>query len=69
MQKQSIDTRPEIARTKYQLSQVLHEFGETEEGDELKAEAQLLRFQLTGKKAGEDESQEAYDELIAYFYR
>ncbi|KAK1241228.1 hypothetical protein MKX08_001202 [Trichoderma sp. CBMAI-0020] len=68
-QKQSVDTRPEIARTKYQLSQVLHEFGETEEGDELKAEAQQLRLQLTGKKPGEDESQESYDELIAYFYR
>ncbi|UKZ66307.1 uncharacterized protein TrAtP1_007482 [Trichoderma atroviride] len=68
-QKQSVATRPEIARTKYQLSQVLHEFGETKEGDELKAEAQQLRFQLTGKKPGEDESQEAYDELIAYFYR
>lgn len=43
--------------------------GESEEGDELKVKAQQLRFQLTGKEPGEDESQEAYDELIAYFYR
>ncbi|PNP46890.1 hypothetical protein TGAMA5MH_01843 [Trichoderma gamsii] len=67
--KQSVDTSPEIARTKYQLSQVLHESVETEESNEPEAEAQQLRFQLIGKKPGEDESREAYDELIAYFYR
>lgn len=66
---QLVDTRLEIPRTKYQLSQVLQDTGETKEGDKLKAEAQQLRFQLAGKKPGEDESQEAYDELIAYFYR
>lgn len=64
-----MDTRLKIVRTKYQFSQVLHKSSETEERDELKAEAKHLRFQLTSKKPGEDELQEAYDELIAYFYR
>ncbi|KAK2592574.1 hypothetical protein QQS21_009719 [Conoideocrella luteorostrata] len=68
-QSPSIDTRPEIARTKYQLAEVLHEHGKSEEGDKLKAEAQELRFQLTGKVPEEDDTLESYDELIAYFYR
>ncbi|KAL2361130.1 hypothetical protein RJZ56_006002 [Blastomyces dermatitidis] len=61
--------RPEIARTKYQLAEVLHDVGQIEEGNRLKAEAQQLRLQLVGKLPGEDESQKAYDELVAYFYR
>ncbi|EGC47733.1 conserved hypothetical protein [Histoplasma capsulatum var. duboisii H88] len=69
LQKSSIDTRPEIARTMFQLSQLLHDVGQIEEGGKLKAEAQKLRFQLAGKLPGEEESQEAYDELVAYFYR
>ncbi|PGH01896.1 hypothetical protein GX51_04949 [Blastomyces parvus] len=67
--KHGIDTRPEIARTKYQLAQVLCDVGQIEKGNQLKAEAQELRFQLNGKKPGVDESEEAYDELVAYFYR
>ncbi|KKZ66864.1 hypothetical protein EMCG_07470 [[Emmonsia] crescens] len=66
--KHAIDTRPEIARTKYQLSEVLYHVGQIEEGGRLETEAQQLRFQLVGKSPGEDESQEAYDELVAYFY-
>ncbi|EGE82161.1 hypothetical protein BDDG_05104 [Blastomyces dermatitidis ATCC 18188] len=67
--KHAIDRRPEIARTKYQLAEVLRDVGQIEEGNRLKAEAQQLRLQLVGKLPGEDESQKAYDELVAYFYR
>ncbi|KAK9857762.1 hypothetical protein MYU51_019987 [Penicillium brevicompactum] len=69
MRKLGVDTRPEIARTKYQLSQVLHLVGEFQESDQLKAEAQDLRLQLTGNLPQESDSQEVYDELVAYFYR
>lgn len=68
-QKRGVDVQADIARTKYKLCQVLHEVGRIKEADKLKTEAQQLRFELEGKLAGEDEPEEAYDNLVAYFYR
>ncbi|KLJ06111.1 hypothetical protein EMPG_10448 [Blastomyces silverae] len=67
--KHGIDTRREIARTKYQLAQVLCDVGQIEQSNRLKAEAQQLRLQLVEKPPREHDSQEAYDKLVAYFYR
>ncbi len=64
-----VDVRPEIARTKFKLAQVLEDAGSHQEAHELRTDAQMLRKELKGRDPSEDDSEKDFDELVAYFYR
>lgn len=66
-----VDVRAEKARTKYKLAQVLKEIDPDASGNwqQLKSEAQVIRQELVGKQAEEDDNEESYETLITYFLR
>lgn len=64
-----LDRRAEIARTKFKLAEVLHDAGEIVEANKYRSDAGKLRLDITGKRPSETDTEEVYDELVAYFYR
>ncbi|KAH0558898.1 hypothetical protein GP486_004469 [Trichoglossum hirsutum] len=68
-EKERVDIRPELARTKYKLSQVLYDAGFQEESQAMKMSAQNLRKELVGKEPDKENVEGSYDTLVAYFYR
>lgn len=63
------DVEGHIARTKYKLAMVLYDSGQTEKTLTMKKEAQEIRFKMCDKRPNQDDDEESYDQLIAYFYR
>lgn len=69
LEKDETDSKAQIARTKYKLGAVLKDANKQEEAIKMKRDAQTLRKQLTGTSLEEDDKEEDYDKMIAYFYR
>ena len=69
LEKDETDSKAQIARTKYKLGAVLKDANKQEEAIKMKRDAQSLRQQLTGTSLEEDDKEEDYDKMIAYFYR
>lgn len=63
-----VDVRREVARTSWKLAQLLSEVGFEEESQDLKLRAQELRRDILGQAWTEDDTEEAYNKLVAYFY-
>ncbi|RVD81168.1 uncharacterized protein DFL_009043 [Arthrobotrys flagrans] len=61
--------RGEIARAKRMLARVQEDAGLVEAAKQNKREAEELKFSITGKVIGEEETEQDYDNLVAYFYR
>ena len=69
LEKDETDSKAHIARTKYKLGAVLKDANQREEASKMKRDAQILRQQLTGSSLEEEDNEEDYNKMIAYFYR
>lgn len=71
LEKDGSDIKAHLARTQYKLAAVMKDAGQAEAAAAMKKEAQTLRHALTrkGLEGDDTETEEDYDELVAYFYR
>ncbi len=67
--KESFGCGPEILRTSYQLSKVLRDDGQTEEGQRLRDSAEKGRKEMLGETWSPAASDADYDNLVIFWSR